>query len=138
MALSTTTTSDVRAVTDAQSDYGSDLDDGVVQDLLAEIEGVSVEPLVLEPLEDHESQQIFARIPLFSSQASTRSENAQYFSAFEEQPPQASRNTSNPKYSTIHVNGETAWATRTYKCRCGSCITDMLTARSSSEYCDSG
>jgi len=138
MALSITTASDARTMTDAQSDYGSDLDDGVVQDLMTEIEGVSVEPLVLEPLEDHESQQIFARVPLLSSQVSTRNKNVQYFSAFEEQPSRAGWSTSNPEYSSTHVSRETTWAARTYQRRCGSCITDILTARSGSKYCDGG
>ena len=138
MASPTAVASGATAVTDSPSDYGSDLDEEIVLDLLAEIEGVSVEPLVLEPLEDHESQQILARVPLFSSQVSTKTEGTQYFSALEEQSTQLDWRKSIPEYSTTDTNGKTSRSTRTYETRGGLCITNVLTALSRSRCCDGG
>ena len=60
----------------APSDYGSDFDtDGeeAVGELLAQLEGVSVKPLVLENIIEDVSSRCHAHVPLFSSQASHKS-----------------------------------------------------------------
>lgn len=120
---------------EAQSDYGSDIDAEVLQELLIELEGVSVEPLLLETLEEHESQQTAVHIPIFSSQGSTRTESTQYHSALEEQllPSSPNRRTSIPEFSKRCSSGETSWAFCTFDIERGLCLTDMLTALSGPE-----
>lgn len=96
-------------VAEAQSDYGSDIDEEIFQELLEELEGLSVEPLLLE---EHEFQQTAVHVPLFSSQGSTKTEDTQYYSALEEQllPSSSNRRTSIPEYSKRYSNGKTSWA----------------------------
>ena len=85
MAALTTPASGTIASAETQSDYGSDIDEETLTDLFNELESVSVKPLVLEDIEEHELEQCLLHIPLFSSQGSTRTESTHYYSAVEEQ-----------------------------------------------------
>jgi len=85
MAALITPASGTIASAEAQSDYGSDIDEETITDLLNGFESVSVKPLVLEDIEEHELEQCLLRIPLFSSQCSTKTESTHHYSAVEEQ-----------------------------------------------------
>jgi hypothetical protein len=85
MAALTTPASETIASAEAQSDYGSDIDEETITVLFNELESVSVKPLVLEDIEEHELEQCLLHIPLFSSQGSTKTESTHYYSAVEEQ-----------------------------------------------------
>jgi len=85
MAAFTTSAYEAIASAETQSDYGSDIDEETITNLLNEIESDSVKPLVLENIEEHELEQCLLRIPLFSSQGSVKTESTHYFSAVEEQ-----------------------------------------------------
>jgi hypothetical protein len=85
MASLITPASEAIASAEAQSDYGSDIDEETITNLLNELESDSVKPIVLENIEEHELEQCLLHIPLFSSQGSIKTESTHYFSAVEEQ-----------------------------------------------------
>lgn len=99
------------ALAEARSDYGSDIDEEALQELLIELEGISVEPLLLEALEEHESHGTVVHIPVFSSQGSTKTESTQYYSAVEEQLLEGgNRRRSIPECTTRYSEERSPWA----------------------------
>lgn len=85
MAELTTPAFEAIASTEAPSDYGSDLDEDTITNLLNELESIPVKPYVLEDIEKHDLEQCLLHIPLFSSQDSTKTESTHYYSTVEEQ-----------------------------------------------------
>lgn len=132
MAACTPSATGTIALAETQSDYGSDIDEETINGLLNELEGVSVKPLVLEDIEEYELEQCILRIPLFSSQGSTRTESTHYYSAVEEQLLEED-GTQIHDGQHRNIDSRTSW-TRMFEPTVHSAITNMLIVSSSTEY----
>lgn len=132
MAELTTPASEAIASAEAQSDYGSDIDEETITNLLNEVDSVSVKPLLLEEIEEHELEQCLLQIPLFSSQASVKTESSQYYSALEEQLLEESA--SQIRASQSRSVGFRTSSTGMFEQMARSIVTNMLIASSSTDY----
>lgn len=132
MAALTIPTSEAIASAEAQSDYGSDIDEETITNLLNELEGDSVKPLVLENIEEHELEQCLLRIPLFSSQGSIKTESTHYYSAVEEQLLEEVG--SQILGSQCRSTGSRTSSTCMFEPIAHSIVTNMLIASSGKEY----
>lgn len=131
MAAFTTPASEAIASTEAQSDYGSDIDEETITNLLNELESDSVKPLVLENIEEHELEQCLLHIPLFSSQGSTKTESTHYYSTVEEQLLEEAG--TQIRSSQGRSIGYRTSSTCMFKPMVRSIVTNMLIASSSTE-----
>ncbi|SRR6266480_623877 len=132
MAELTTPASEAIASAEAQSDYGSDIDEETITNLLNVAESISVKPLLLEDIEEHELEQCLLQIPLFSSQGSVKTESSQYYSALEEQLLEESG--SQIRCSQSRSIGFRTSSTGMFEQMARSIVTNMLIASSSTDY----